>query len=74
MQKKIDEYLFQNISCYCLTDERKGRYYYLKLFQNISCYCLTGQTPEEEKKNTLFQNISCYCLTNDFTSFFNGLF
>ena len=32
---------FQNISCYCLTYQKKSGENGVYLFQNISCYCLT---------------------------------
>ena len=34
--------LFQNISCYCLTNVRAFFLGNATRFQNISCYCLTG--------------------------------
>ena len=34
--------VFQNISCYCLTDIAYSRNATEILFQNISCYCLTN--------------------------------
>ena len=70
----IKKPIFQNISCYCLTDRTVYFTVFALLFQNISCYCLTIQVSEYHPSSFAFQNISCYCLTNDFTSFFNGLF
>ena len=33
---------FQNISCYCLTDNERMKPKEIFAFQNISCYCLTS--------------------------------
>ena len=35
------EVLFQNISCYCLTEGKEPEEDGTIQFQNISCYCLT---------------------------------
>ena len=54
---------FQNISCYCLTQNTDLYKDYAVLFQNISCYCLTQLWFDGIKDLLEFQNISCYCLT-----------
>ena len=55
-------WIFQNISCYCLSKLKEvcaGKKY---LFQNISCYCLSNREILFRAKK-VFQNISCYCLS-----------
>ena len=60
--------LFQNISCYCLSEiVRKGIEIQYK-FQNISCYCLSTSSPVLFFI-FIFQNISCYCLSHAFPRF-----
>ena len=36
--------VFQNISCYCLTEKKSLELSLVNKFQNISCYCLTRTT------------------------------
>ena len=55
--------LFQNISCYCLTQIEWAIDALGVRFQNISCYCLTATTEQQLDNARRFQNISCYCLT-----------
>ena len=54
---------FQNISCYCLTQQIQRTLILSESFQNISCYCLTRTCYIFSIRHTIFQNISCYCLT-----------
>ena len=66
--------IFQNISCYCLTERKKPEELDKRRFQNISCYCLTFQDREFFVQFHIFQNISCYCLTNEKSLFLNRFF
>ena len=59
-------YIFQNISCYCLTSLNTINSPASILFQNISCYCLTYIPVHLVHACIRFQNISCYCLTTLF--------
>ena len=63
---RIYQGVFQNISCYCLTDSELAKNKTDIAFQNISCYCLTKIMKEELSNIKIFQNISCYCLTFTF--------
>ena len=54
---------FQNISCYCLSEETSVGKITTHTFQNISCYCLSLKFNYEAQWLDVFQNISCYCLS-----------
>ena len=45
---------FQYISCYCLSEGKQIRQYFIDLFQYISCYCLSVQTEIMQMQNTNF--------------------
>ena len=43
-QEKYTKMIFQNISCYCLSEACAEIMLRLQKFQNISCYCLSPTT------------------------------
>ena len=59
--------LFQNISCYCLSEFKTYETEPVNIFQNISCYCLSFLSIGDKLSARLFQNISCYCLSQSFS-------
>ena len=56
-------FLFQNISCYCLSCFSDNQCRDVHTFQNISCYCLSVKSNVHGNDIIIFQNISCYCLS-----------
>ena len=63
IEKEMKSTIFQNISCYCLSDPDDYCWTDEMLFQNISCYCLSLAEVEDWSELEPFQNISCYCLS-----------
>ena len=55
--------LFQNIVCYCLSENIENAYNWIVGFQNIVCYCLSQAPPNVFFALIPFQNIVCYCLS-----------
>ena len=59
----LGKWLFQNISCYCLSANSEPFPHIYVRFQNISCYCLSNSKRFIPPLQSTFQNISCYCLS-----------